>query len=291
MNDRIVVGLDGTKESVAASHWAAREARLRSAPLHLVHAEEWSTPLDIPVTAADVRRRWADALLREAADELRSSHPGVAVSTESFDGRPATSLAVLAGSASMLVLGSRGLGGLTGFILGSLAMELIHTIERPVVLVRASEDAEAHPGEHHRDRELVVGLDTSRPCDALLAFAFEEASRRSCTLHAVHTWKLPPVAGYGAAYDPRLHAQLDLSARAGLNDLLRPWQEKYPTVHVTGHASAGHPAWQLLEKASGAGLLIVGRRIRRSPVGAHIGPVTHAVIHHARVPIAVIAHE
>ncbi|EDX20523.1 conserved hypothetical protein [Streptomyces sp. Mg1] len=53
----------------------------------------------------------------------------------------------------------------------------------------------------------------------------------------------------------------------------------------------GHAAWQLVESGSEAGLIIVGRRIRRSSVGAHIGPITHAVLHHARAPVAVIAHQ
>ncbi|MFD5932284.1 universal stress protein [Streptomyces sp. NPDC060333] len=291
MNDRIVVGLDGTRESVAAGQWAASEAHLHNAPLHLVHVEESTAPLDAPAPTADVRRHWTDALLSEAADDLLTSHAGVVVSTESIDGPPAASLKKAAEDASMLVLGSRGLGSLTGYILGSVAMAVVHTTERPVVLVRTDEDAEASAGSTHtHDRPLVVGLDLSRPCDTLLAFAFAEASLRDCALHAVYSWKLPPVAGYGSAYDPRVHAQLDLSARTNLSDVLRPWREKYPAIDVIEHASAGHPVHQLMEKASGAGLLIVGRRIRRSPVGAHIGPVTHSVIHHARVPVAVIAH-
>ncbi|MER6516593.1 universal stress protein [Streptomyces sp. NPDC001553] len=291
MNGLIAVGLDGTAESVAAAHWAAREALLRGAQLRLVHAEEWASPRDItPVTSAEMRSRWAEALLRDAADELHDGHPGLTISTRSLDERPAAALAAVATTADLLVLGSRGLGALAGFVLGSVGMAVIHSTERPVVLVRAGEDAIASSQGHHSDRELVVGVDTDRPCGALLAFAFEEASRRSCTLRALHSWSLPPLVGYGAAYDPRIHAQLDMSAKAGLEEMLGPWRERYPGVRVAARATAGHAAWQLVEAASEAGLIIVGRRIRRSAVGAHIGPVTHAVLHHARAPVAVIAH-
>ncbi|MGW0752493.1 universal stress protein [Streptomyces sp. NPDC002587] len=291
MNGLVAVGLDGSAESVAAAHWAAREALLRGVPLRLVHAEEWSSPLDItPVASAGMRSRWAEALLRDAADELRERHPALAVSTRSLDDRPAKGLAGVAATADVLVLGSRGLGAVTGFILGSVGMAVIRATERPVVLVRASEDARAHSPDHDADRELVVGVDTGRPCEALLAFAFEEASRRSCTLRALHSWTLPPVAGYGAAYDPRVHAQLDMIAKAGLDEVLEPWREKYPAVRVAARATAGHAASQLVEAGSKAGLVVVGRRIRRSSAGAHIGPVTHAVIHHARAPVAVVAH-
>ncbi|WP_406186398.1 universal stress protein [Streptomyces sp. NBC_01006] len=292
MNGLVAVGLDGSAESAAAAHWAAREALLREVPLHLVHAEEWASPLDLtPVTSADMRSRWAEALLRDAADELRDRHPELSVSTRSLDDRPAKTLAAVAATADMLVLGSRGLGTLAGFVLGSVGMAVIHSTERPIVLVRVGEDAIAHPQDRHRDRELVVGVDTRQPCEALLAFAFEEASRRSCTLRVQHSWTLPPLMGYGAAYDPRIHAQLDISAKAGLDEMLEPWREKYPGVHVAARATAGHAAWQLVESGSEAGLIIVGRRIRRSSVGAHIGPITHAVLHHARAPVAVIAHQ
>ncbi|WP_327265776.1 universal stress protein [Streptomyces sp. NBC_01232] len=291
MNDRIVVGLDGSAESLAAAHWAAREAVLRGLPLHLIHAEERSSPRDLPVPTSEVRRHWAQALLNETADELRSSHPELDVEVRSLDGRPAAELAGVAAGANMIVLGSRGLGTLTGFVLGSVGMAVIQATVRPVVMVRAGEDALPHPDGRHAAREVLVGVDINRPCDALLAFAFEEAARRACALHALHSWSLPPLVGYGAAYDPRVHAQLEMSANASLGDVLGTWQDKYPDVAVISRASAGHAANELVARSSEAGLIVVGRRIRRSSIGAHIGPVTHAVLHHAKAPVAVIAHE
>ncbi|MFI8339015.1 universal stress protein [Streptomyces sp. NPDC085639] len=291
MNDRIVVGLDGSAESLAAAHWAAREAVLRGVPLHLVHAEEWSSPRDRPVPTSEVRRHWAQALLDETADALRASQPALDVDVRSFDGRPAAELAGVAAGASMIVLGSRGLGTVAGFVLGSVGMAVIQATVRPVVMVRASEDAVQHPDGRHAAREVLVGVDISRPCDALLAFAFEEATRRACALHVLHSWSLPPLAGYGAAYDPRVHAQLEMSANDSLGDVLGPWRDKYPNVGVISRASVGHAANELVERSSEAGLIVVGRRIRTSSIGAHIGPVTHAVLHHAQVPVAVIAHD
>ncbi|MFD5619758.1 universal stress protein [Streptomyces yangpuensis] len=291
MNDRIVVGLDGSAESLAAARWAAREALLRGVPLHLVHAEEWSSPRDLPMPTSDVRRHWAQTLLNETADELRASHPELEVGIRSIDGRPAAELAGVAAGANMIALGSRGLGTVTGFVLGSVGMAVIQATVRPVVMVRASEDAVPHPDGRHTARELLVGVDISRPCDALLAFAFEEAARRECALHVMHSWSLPPLAGYGAAYDPRVHAQLEMSAESSLREVLAPWRDKYPDVGVAARASLGHAATELIRMGSEAGLIVVGRRIRRSSIGAHIGPVTHAVLHHAKAPVAVIAHE
>ncbi|MET3983012.1 universal stress protein [Streptomyces sp. PvR034] len=291
MNDRILVGLDGSAESIAAAHWAAREALLRGVPLQLVHAEEWSTPLDIPVATGDVRRHWSQALLSEAADELRTRHRELDVDIRSFDGKPAAMLAAAAAGASMIVLGSRGLGTVTGFVLGSVGMAVIQATVRPVVMVRASEDTAPHPDGRHTSRDVVVGVDISGPCDALLAFAFEEAARRACALHVRLSWSMPPLVGYGAAYDPRVHAQLEMSAKGSLEDVLKPWRDKYPAVDVTSRANAGHASTELLDATSEAGLIVVGRRIRRSSIGTHIGPVTHAVLHHSKAPVAVIAHE
>ncbi|MFF3886014.1 universal stress protein [Streptomyces sp. NPDC001914] len=291
MNDRIIAGLDGSAESLAAAHWAAREALLRGVPLRLVHAKKWSSPGDLPVPPGDVRRHWAQRMLNETADELRASHPDVEIGTRSFDGRPAVELAGVAATANMIVLGSRGLGAVTGFVLGAVGMAVIQATVRPVVLVRASEDAVPHPAGRHAARELLVGVDTRRPSDALLAFAFQEAAQRSCTLHAVHSWSLPPLMGYGAAYDPRVHAQLQMSAEASLRDVLAPWRGKYPDVGVIARASIGHAATALVERSSDAGLVVVGRRIRRSSIGAHIGPVAHAVLHHVKAPVAVVAHD
>ncbi|MEV1042702.1 universal stress protein [Streptomyces sp. NPDC050204] len=291
MNRRIVVGLDGSAESVAAAHWAAREALLRRVPLHLVHAEIWDPPLIVAAAGSEERRQAARTLLREASDELLDKHPQLDISAESFDGQPAASLAHATAGASMLVLGSRGLGTLRGFVLGSVGMAVVHSVEQPVVLVRASEDALPHVQGWHLDRGVVVGVDTGRPCDALLSFAFDEASRRGCTLHALHSWMLPPLAGSGAAYNPEVNARIAQIKRTGLDDILRPWRDMYPGVDLDAQVTVGPCAEQLLEAGSEAGLMVVGRRIRRSSVGTHIGPVAHAILHHSTAPVAVIAHE
>lgn len=290
MNPRIVVGLDTTAESVAASHWAAREALLRGVPLRLVHVEETFTVLDVPASGPDPRRGEADPLLREAREELLARHPRLRIGTESLGGRPAAALAGAAADADMLVLGSRGLGTLAGVVLGSVGMAVVHALERPVVLVRAARDAAPLPSEGHAEGGVVVGVDPGHPCDDLLAFAFEEAALRHCALVAVHSWTPPPLAGYGAAYSPEGHARTAEAMRTGLDDLLKPWRDRYPAVALDARSGIGRPAEQLLEAGAAAALVVVGRRIRRSRIGGHIGPVTHAMLHHCTAPVAVVAH-
>ena len=90
---------------------------------------------------------------------------------------------------------------------------------------------------------------------------------------------------------PGSQCEIAHSIKTGLDDMLKPWRDRYPTVHVDAQATVGRASDQLLETGSEAGLIVVGRRIRRSSIGTHIGPITHAILHHATAPVAVIAHE
>lgn len=76
-----------------------------------------------------------------------------------------------------------------------------------------------------------------------------------------------------------------------MSEVLRPWRQKFPTVDVVEDSLSGKAANHLVDASAEASLVVVGRRIRRSPLGAHIGPVTHAVLHHATAPVAVVPHD
>ncbi|MFB7917144.1 universal stress protein [Streptomyces sp. NPDC056061] len=291
MNQRIVVGVDGSAQSAAASHWAAREALLHRSSLHLVHVEEGFSALNVRAARSDLHHAWVRDLLDGISEELLEEHPRLRISSESLDGRPADALARAARSASMLVLGSHGRGTLMGFVLGSVGLAVLRTTRRPVVLVRGPENTPPHTRREHFTRGVVVGIDIGHPCDALLAFAFAEASCRGCTLVPLYGWSPPQLAGSGMAYSPALNARLTREAASGLERVLGPYRKRNPTVTVEARAVAGRPSVQLLDACAEADLVAVGRRIHRSPTGGdRIGPVTHAVLHHCTAPVAVIAH-
>jgi nucleotide-binding universal stress UspA family protein len=75
-----------------------------------------------------------------------------------------------------------------------------------------------------------------------------------------------------------------------LSDALRPWQEKYPRVSAATDLMLLHPAEALLNASRNADLLVVGRRTEPTAAEGRLGPVTHAVLHHARCPVAVVPH-
>ncbi|MFD7609899.1 universal stress protein [Streptomyces sp. NPDC059828] len=298
MPGTIVVGLDGSTESRAAAEWAAREAELRDLPVKLVQVWQPVPMAQAPLLGAETGQHWTKRVLREVAEELRLRHPGVEVSTEQRNGIPAGVLLDAALDAELLVLGSRALSGIGGFLMGSVGQSVTAHTEVPVVLVRAGGQA----AEHLEDavgtasgatgfRPVVLGLDTGSSNVQVISFAFEEARRRKATLAVVHSWDLPPSYAYGMAggYDPR--ADISRAQAGALTEVLLPWREKYPDVRVGEMSRMGSPASHLVDASRDASLVVVGRCVRRAPFGIHIGSVAHAVLHHAAVPVAVVAHD
>ncbi|MFD7747777.1 universal stress protein [Streptomyces sp. NPDC059698] len=290
MTGHVTVGLDESPEGLAAARWAAREAALRGAPLHLVHVEEWPVTPEIPQTFTQSLVERYEALLRNTADRARRDHPGLEVTTEVVQGRAVDELTRAANEAEVTALGSRGLGRLLGFLIGSVSLGVVAKTRSPVVLVRPQETDAASEDSSDGRPGIVLGLDVSRPCDPLLAFAFEQAVRRSAALQVIHSWSLPATYTYAAILDPDVGSGLGQHAAQALTDMLSPWRAEFPQVDVTETAVMAPPASELVQASQGADLVVVGRRSSR-PVGPHVGHVTHAVIHHSSAPVAVVPYE
>jgi nucleotide-binding universal stress UspA family protein len=138
---RIVVGVDGSETSRHALRWAAEEARSHGSQLHVVHA--WEVPA--PAAAVGAGRRTAppegqhDEASRLVADvvrdELGEAPPGD-VRTSIGRGPAAGVLLDAARNADLLVVGSRGLGGFRGLLLGSVSSKMASHAPCPVVIVR-----------------------------------------------------------------------------------------------------------------------------------------------------------
>jgi nucleotide-binding universal stress UspA family protein len=133
----VVVGVDGSKSSLAALRVAAEEARTRGATLRIVVA--WHIPLAV----------YTDGLpppdeitgdLREAAQEIATQAEaalpaGIEFETKLREGQPADVLIDESEGADVLVVGSRGLGGLARFVLGSVSRHVQDHAKCPVVVV------------------------------------------------------------------------------------------------------------------------------------------------------------
>ena len=142
--DGIVVGVDGSENSLDALRWAAEEARLRDCRLHVVGT--YTTPImstgyELAVPDPSDLDAAATHTLDAAVDTLREEGclEGVEVDTAAIDGHAGERLIELSEAASMLVVGSRGHGGFMGLLLGSVTTYVVNHAACPVVVVR-SED-------------------------------------------------------------------------------------------------------------------------------------------------------
>ncbi len=136
----IVVGVDGSEASHAALRWALREARLRGLPLLALHA--WVCPslgLGRRPPGYEGFREAAGELLDEALAACAGAARGVEVERVVVEGAPAEELLAAAEDAELLVLGSRGLGGFAGLLLGSVSQQCAHHARCPVVIVRGGD--------------------------------------------------------------------------------------------------------------------------------------------------------
>ena len=141
--ERIVVGIDGSPTGDAALGWALHEAVLHRATLVAVHA--WTFPYlaDLSYLAthgvshgeleAEARQRLAESLAAAAAGDT-----GVTIEEVVREGAPAAVLVDAARDATMLVVGSRGLGGFSGLLLGSVSQQCAHHAPCPVIIVHGA---------------------------------------------------------------------------------------------------------------------------------------------------------
>lgn len=296
----VIVGVDGSAESLAAAEWSAREAVRRDRSLRLVHAWNWHPRQGTGEPATAAQRYLARRALRQAEDRIRRTCPGVKLDDEQIEGPATAALLHAAEQADLLVLGSRGLSGFTGFLVGSVALGVVARAVRPVVLVRAEEDAsdehlpadDGSPSTRTGYRDVVLGIDLGDSCDEVIEFAFEAARLRGARLHVVHAWQAPSPIGLGAGDIGLVDGPAQADEWLGfLTAVLQPWREKYPEIVVAETVTEGRAQSVLVRAASGASLLVVGRRMTERPTGPRTGPVTHAAIHHVGCPVAVVPHE
>jgi nucleotide-binding universal stress UspA family protein len=279
----IIVGIDGSDCALKAVRWAAAEAVRRNVPLRVVTAFAWNQGKAVGGVGADYRGIMLGETRRQLAEAVAVAEETerVRVEQELIVGFPIPVLAEESRRAQMVVLGDRGHGGVSGLLVGSVAMAMASRAACPVVLVRF-DDAPVDD----RTRPVVVGVDGSSMSEAALAFAFEAASLRGVQLVAVHTWRDLRVGLPMAARLGREAAEND--ERQVLAERLAGWDEKYPDVQVERRVTRDRPAAALLAESERAQLVVVGSRGRGAAAGLLLGSVSHAMLHKAHCSVAVV---
>ncbi|EST39727.1 hypothetical protein N566_00315 [Streptomycetaceae bacterium MP113-05] len=284
----VAVGVDGSDPSIAALHGAAAAAARRGAALRIVYARPWRAGNQQFTIGLTAQEEWAHERLSTAWQDAARRHPDLTVTGEETSETPAKALLDTLREAQLLVLGSRGTGRMSGFLTGSVMLPVVARASGPVVLVRAG-DAPAPAG----DDPVVVGLDVEHRTAPVAEFAFAEADRTLRPLVAVSVWSLQGIYAYPSALpDPRVGTDLEARAARALENALAPWLAAYPDVKAERLTTAGAVAPRLLQAAAEASLVVVGRRRHKHLAsGTPLGPVTHAVLHHAAAPVAVVPHD
>jgi len=282
----IVVGVDGSEESLRAVEWAAREAERRRSPLRIVSALAMpprTSPHDCPAMTANVLRGFAGRALGGAASRAEKIAPRLRVDADLLSGPPMLAVPEAGSGAAMLVVGARGTGGLGAAGLGSVCRHAVIDAPCPVVVVRDEPTAAGLP--------VVVGIRDPENASQALAFAFEEAALRHTELVAVHTcMPLAPLTGSGpdssaVTGDPE---EVCVQAASQLGQALDRWQQKYPGVRIRQDVISGYPVRVLCSYCARADLVVLGRHDNPGAAVRTIGCIHYDVLNHGRGPIAII---
>jgi nucleotide-binding universal stress UspA family protein len=273
MTDGITVGYDGSAGSEQALRWAAREAWARGTELTICLAwppVEPALPGD-PEVHGHARQRGEEILTRGALSIGSVPDPSD-VRTVLAEGPPARVLCERSGSADMVVVGSRGHGGLPGSLLGSVSWQVASHGRGRIVVVRG----QWRP-VNHAPGPVVVGIDGSPGSQAALLFAFEEATLRDVPLVAVCALADAPGVLGGAA-----------QMEEGFSRLMTLHEKDHHEVTVLRQVSFGPPRTALLNAADGAQMLLVGARGLGGLDGMSLGSVAATLLHHSPCPVGIV---
>lgn len=277
----IVVGVDGSEESLAAVDWAARAADIHDARLTVVATYGMPLRPDVGIgngigEGQDEARRAA----RAARDRLGSQRPGgCAVEVVVLPGGAANVLSRRSRSCDLVVVGRRGLSAFDRLLLGSTSSELAATSPGAVAVVPVGATA----GDPHRIR---VGVRRDDESD-VLGTAFAEASARGCTLEVLHVMGTDPVSSALLEMDP-VAASWHEAAKEDLADRVARWSEKFPQVACTIVIRRGNPASVLLYGLTAEDLVVVGGRRHQPVMGRMLRSVSDAVLRAAPCTVLVV---
>jgi len=287
MNRPVVAGVDGSPSSLVAAEHAARAALLRSRPLLLVHGYLHPLGYGVPLNPYDLGvpapSAEAQKMLERTAADLAERWPGLSVEVRQVAGGPGATMVEESRRADLVVVGSRGLGGFVGLLLGSVGAQVAAHAHCPVLVVRPDEQP------IDMDAPVLVGVDGSEASRLAAGYGAAEATLRKVPLVLVH---VGPPGEDRATPEEVEESQAAYQAEAVrlLADASAAVRAEYPDLVVREHPVRAAGAAQGLIEASGtASLLVVGTRGRHGFTGLLLGSVSQAVIQHAHCPV-LVAH-
>jgi nucleotide-binding universal stress UspA family protein len=273
MTDGIIAGYDGSAGSHDALRWAVREAWARGTVLTICLAwppDELTVPGDSGLH--DRARQRADEILACGAGYAASVADLAEIRTVLAEGSPARVLCDRSSAAEMIVVSSRGYGGLADSLLGSVSWQVAGHGHGRIVVVRGQwRPVNQAPGP------IVAGVDGSPASTDALTFAFEEATLRGVPLIAICALADAPGKLGGAQ-----------QMQESFSRLMTEHEKENPEVTVLRQVTFGAPRSALLTASAEAQLLVVGSRGLGGLEGMSLGSVVATLLHHSPCPVAVV---
>ena len=292
LENTVVVGVDGSAASTGAVAYAANTASTRRIPLLLVTT--YTTPAAMfaegmlpPQAVYDELERECQPIIESARATALKVAPEIDVSHAIIEGNPAQALIDYSRKAKLIVLGSRGLGGIKGMVLGSVSAAVASHAFSPVVVTREDTD------DLDRTGPVVVGIDGSVVSTKATEWAFAEASARNARLIAVHTWMDPQVqaAAAGISLTEEDWKQLEEQQFQTLSERLAGFSDRYPDVKVERFVTRDRAVRALVEQSENAQLVVVGSHGRGGFAGMVLGSTSRALLQAAPCPVMVVRPE
>ena len=289
--DIVVVAVDGSEASKNAVRWAANTAMKRGIPLRI--ASSYTVPQFLYAEGMVPPKELFDDLQAETLEKIEAARavahevaPDIKIGHTIAEGSPIDMLLEMSHDVTMVVMGSRGMGGLSGMVMGSVSASVVSHASCPVVVVR--EDNQVT--ESTKYGPVVVGVDGSEVSQKATHYAFAEAAARGAELIAVHTWMDMQVqaslAGLSAAQTE--WAEVEKEQGALLTERLAEFQAEYPDVPVKKVIARDRPVRALADAAAGAQLLVVGSHGRGGFKGMLLGSTSRALLQNAPCPMMVV---
>ncbi|GAA2033492.1 universal stress protein [Yaniella flava] len=287
----VVVGVDGSKRSLAAAVWALREAARINEPLTLVSA--YTLPIFPSVAVDAATGGHEDSALAQSCRQILEAttaelgETDVEIRTAVEMGDPASVLVDYSYDAELLVAGPRGRGGFLGLLVGSVSRGLPARAQCPVVLVpRGAEASRAGT-----NAPVVVASDGSEQGRVAMLRAAEEALRRvpTCRLRVITAmapvssaveW-LPSTVDERAMFD-----ELRDKINAGVAWL----QDHFPKLEIESEVIDGVPVDAVVAESESARLTVVGTRGLGGFTGALLGSTSQGIASHARGPVMIVPY-
>lgn len=290
-DDIILVAVDGSEASTAAVRWAANTAMKRDVPLRL--ASSYTMPQFLYAEGMVPPQELFDELQAETLEKIEAARavarevaPDIKIGHTIAEGSPIDLLLEMSEEVTMIVMGSRGLGGFSGMVMGSVSAAVVSHAECPVVVVRA----DSMVRDETKYGPVVVGVDGSEVSDKAVRYAFAEAAARGAELIAVHTWMDMQMQSslVGAAAAEREWDAVEKEQHEMLAERLSDMTSQYPDVKVSGVVTHDRPVRALSELAERAQLLVVGSHGRGGFKGMLLGSTSRALLQSAPCPLMVV---